>query len=142
MSDPMNDLSANTFLGRGIAFPMRVDHTGAIAMTTGAEDIDRSIVMVISTAKGERLMRPQFGCTIWDQMFDPINANTLGRMAQGVRDALAQWEPRVEVDDVVVSDDPLNDGRVLIDITYIVKTTNDRRNLVYPFYVIPREGEE
>jgi phage baseplate assembly protein W len=129
-------------MGRGIAFPMRIDHTGSIAMVSGAEDVDRSIVMVLSTAKGERLMRPQFGCTIWDQLFDPINANTLGRMAQGVRDSLSQWEPRVDVEEVVVDADPHTDGRVLIDITYRVKTTNDRRNLVYPFYVIPAEETE
>ena len=130
------------FIGRGFAFPMRVDHTGSIAMVGGPADIDRSIVMVLSTAKGERLMRPEFGCTIWDQLFDPINANTLGRMAEAVRESLSQWEPRVIVENVDVRPDLDHDGKVAIDITYRVKVTNDRRNLVYPFYVIPREGEE
>ena len=132
---------ANTFIGRGIAFPMRVDHTGAIAMVTGPEDIDRSIVMVLSTAKGERLMRPQFGCAIWDQLFEPINANTLGLMAQAVRDAIGQWEPRVEIEEVIAEADPSSQGRVMIDITYWVRATNDRRNLVYPFYTIPGEPD-
>lgn len=132
----------NSFIGKGIAFPMRVDSTGSIAMVTGPEDIDRSIVVVLSTAKGERLMRPQFGCAIWDQLFDPINANTLGQMAQSVRESLSQWEPRIEVELVVADADPSTDGKVKIEITYRVKATNDRRNLVYPFYVIPREGEE
>jgi phage baseplate assembly protein W len=132
---------ANSFIGRGIAFPMRVDHTGSIAMVTGPEDIDRSIVMVLSTAKGERLMRPQFGCAIWDQLFEPINANTLGLMAQGVRDAVNQWEPRVELEDVKTSADEDAQGKVLIDITYRIRATNDRRNLVYPFYTIPGEPE-
>ena len=130
------------FIGRGFAFPMRVDHTGSIAMVGGPADIDRSIVMILATAKGERLMRPQFGCTIWDQLFDPINANTLGRMAEAVRESLAQWEPRVIVENVDVRPDVDHNGKVAIDITYRVKVTNDRRNLVYPFYVIPREGEE
>jgi phage baseplate assembly protein W len=130
------------FIGRGFAFPMRVDHTGSIAMVGGPADIDRSIVMILATAKGERLMRPQFGCTIWDQLFDPINANTLGRMAEAVRESLAQWEPRVIVEKVDVRPDVDHNGKVAIDITYRVKVTNDRRNLVYPFYVIPREGEE
>jgi phage baseplate assembly protein W len=133
---------SNSFIGRGIAFPMRVDSTGSIAMVSGPEDIDRSIGMVLSTAKGERLMRPQFGCTIWDQLFDPINANTLGQMAQAVRESLAQWEPRIVVEEVQARADPDTDGKVRIDIVYQVKATNDRRNLVYPFYVIPREGEE
>ena len=130
------------FIGRGFAFPMRVDHTGSIAMVGGPADIDRSIVMILATAKGERLMRPQFGCTIWDQLFDPINANTLGRMAEAVRESLSQWEPRVIVETVDVRPDVDHNGKVAIDITYRVKVTNDRRNLVYPFYVIPREGEE
>ena len=140
MSDTTAD--SNTFIGRGIAFPMRVDSTGSIAMVGGPEDIDRSIVMVLSTAKGERLMRPQFGCTIWDQLFDPINANTLGQMAQAVREALSQWEPRITLEEVQARRDPDADGKVGIEIVYRVKATNDRRNLVYPFYVIPREGEE
>jgi uncharacterized protein len=137
-----NDLSsdANTFIGRGIAFPMRVDHTGSIAMVGGPEDIDRSIAMVLSTAKGERLMRPEFGCAIWDQLFEPINANTLGLMAQGVRDAIGQWEPRVELEDVTTEPSDDGQGKVLIGITYRIRATNDRRNLVYPFYTIP--GEE
>jgi phage baseplate assembly protein W len=132
---------ANSFIGRGIAFPMRVDHTGSIAMVTGPEDIDRSIVMVLSTAKGERLMRPQFGCAIWDQLFEPINANTLGLMAQGVRDAINQWEPRVELEDVQTRGDDDTQGKVVIDITYRIRATNDRRNLVYPFYTIPGEPD-
>ena len=137
------DLSseANTFIGRGIAFPMRVDHTGSIALVGGPEDIDRSIVMVLSTAKGERLMRPQFGCAIWDQLFEPINANTLGLMAQAARDAISQWEPRVDLESVTTTADDAGQGRVLIDITYRVKATNDRRNLVYPFYTIPGEQD-
>jgi phage baseplate assembly protein W len=132
----------NTFIGRGFAFPMRVDSTGSIAMVSGPEDIDRSILMVLSTAKGERLMRPQFGCRIWDQLFDPINANTMGRMSQSVRDSLSQWEPRITVEEVTARPDVDTDGKVVIAITYRVNATNDKRNLVYPFYVIPREGEE
>ena len=132
---------ASTFIGRGIAFPMQVDHTGSIAMVSGARDIDRSIVMVLSTAKGERLMRPEFGCAIWDQLFEPINANTLGLMAQGVRDAIGQWEPRVDLEDVTTEADESGNGRVRISITYRVRATNDRRNLVYPFYTIPGEDD-
>jgi uncharacterized protein len=141
MSSYETHSDANTFIGRGIAFPMRIDHTGSIAMVSGPEDIDRSIVMVLSTAKGERLMRPQFGCAIWDQLFEPINANTLGYMAQAVRDAIGQWEPRVELEEVTTEADQSGQGRVLIDITYRVRATNDRRNLVYPFYTIPGEPD-
>ena len=131
--------NTSDFIGRGFMFPMRVDQSGSIAMTRGLSDLDSSIRVVLSTAPSERLMRPKFGCAIWDLLFEPINANTMGLMAVAVRNALGQWEPRVDVEDVVVSPDPTADGKVDIAITYVVKATNDKRNLVYPFYVIPLE---
>ena len=127
-----------SFIGQGLRFPMGVDHRGAIAMTSGTEDLDSSIKVVLSTAPSERVMRPEFGCKIWDLLFEPVNANTIGLMAQAVREAVAQWEPRVEVDDVTVSPDDDDSSLVHIVVHYRVRTTNDRRNLVYPFYVIPR----
>lgn len=132
------DLTTSDFIGRGFSWPLEVDHTGAIRLTDGLEDLDRSIRVILLTAPGERLMRPEFGCRIWDLVFEPVNANLLGLIAEAVRDALAQWEPRIEVEDVrPVQDDDA--ALVRIAITYRVKATNDRRNLVYPFYVIPRE---
>ena len=131
--------SAADFVGRGFAWPLGVDHTGAIALTAPGGDIEDAIRVVLLTAPGERLMRPQFGCRIWDLMFEPVTPNLLGLISQAVRDALAQWEPRIEVDDVRPTQDGEDSGLVHIQITYRVKSTNDRRNLVYPFYVIPRE---
>jgi phage baseplate assembly protein W len=128
-----------SFVGRGFAFPMGVDHTGSIRLTRGAEDLDASIRVVLSTAPGERLMRPEFGCRIWDLLFEPVNFNTLGLMEQAVRDALAQWEPRVEVTGVECTPDVREPYLVQISVSYRVRDTNDRRNLVYPFYMIPRE---
>ncbi len=136
----MSDAAAD-FIGRGILFPLRVDQSGGIALGSGTDDIDASIRMAIITAPGERVMRPQFGCRIWDLLFEPINANTLGLMAEAVRETVSQWEPRVTLEDVVVEPDPTSPARVLIDLRYRVRTTNDRRNLVFPFYVIPRESE-
>ena len=143
----MSDLSPHrgvgaidpAFLGRGLLWPLGVDHTGALALTGGAEDLDRSIRVVLATAPGERVMRPEFGCRIWDLLFEPLNANTFGLIAQAVRDAVAQWEPRVAVQQVEVHPEQHDQGLVRIDLVYVVKTTNDRRNLVYPFYVIPPE---
>ena len=129
----------DAIVGRGLAFPVTVDHTGAIALTGGSDELNSSIRMVLSTAPGERLMRPQFGCRIWDLVFEPVNANTLGLISHAVRDAVTQWEPRIDlelVDTVADADDPT---LVRVSITYVVRATNDRRNLVYPFYVIPRE---
>jgi phage baseplate assembly protein W len=129
------------FIGRGILFPFRVDQSGSIALGSGADDIDASLRMAIITAPGERVMRPQFGCRIWDLLFEPINANTLGLMAEAVRDTVSQWEPRVDLEEAIVEPDPANAARVIIDLRYRVRATNDRRNLVFPFYVIPREVE-
>jgi phage baseplate assembly protein W len=129
------------FAGRGISWPMGVDHTGSLAMTRGAEDIDRSLRIVLSTAPGERVMRPQFGCRIWEMLFEPVTANLLGAMAEAVRDAVAQWEPRVDLDDVQVVPDADDASLVRIALRFTVRTTNSERNLVYPFYVIPREED-
>jgi phage baseplate assembly protein W len=128
------------FVGSAIAFPLAVDEKGAIAMVSGAEAIERCIGMILATAPGERVMRPGFGCAIWNLLFDPVNDNTLGLMAQSVRDALGQWEPRIDVETVAATPDNEDRSLVLIEIHYRIKATNDRRNLVYPFYVIPEEG--
>jgi uncharacterized protein len=136
MSDPSD------FIGRGIAFPMRVDQSGSIATSSGVGDIDSSIRMILTTAPGERLMRPDFGCRIWELLFEPINANTMGLMSEAVKEAVGRWEPRVTLDDVRIDPSTRDAGQVLINIDYTVRTTNDRRNLVYPFYVIPREDDQ
>jgi phage baseplate assembly protein W len=136
-----SDYHDPTFIGRGFSWPLAVDHTGAIRLTEGADDIERSMRIVLLTAPGERVMRPQFGCRIWDLLFEPITPGLLGLIAQAVEEALAQWEPRVEVENVDPEPDPNDASLVQIVVTYVVKTTNDRRNLVYPFYVIPHEPD-
>ena len=128
-----------SFVGRGFFWPMEVDHTGSIRLTDGASDIDAAMAVVLATAPGERVMRPDFGCRIWDLLFEPVTANLLGLMAQAVRDALTQWEPRVIVETVDTVPDANDSAVVSIRVGYRVKATNDRRNLVYPFYVIPHE---
>ncbi|QCW51924.1 GPW/gp25 family protein [Nocardioides dongxiaopingii] len=130
-----------SFIGRGFGWPMGVDHTGSIRLSSGVPELDRSIEMVLMTAPGERLMRPQFGCRIWDLLFEPVTANLLGLINQAVRDALAQWEPRITVEEVTSTGDDSSSSLVNIHIGYRVRSTNDRRNLVYPFYVIPHDAE-
>jgi phage baseplate assembly protein W len=131
----------SSFVGRGFRWPLGVDHTGSIGLTNGVPDIDRSIELVLMTAPGERLMRPKFGCRIWDLLFEPVTGNLLGLMSQAVRQALEQWEPRITVEEVEPKPDPDNPSLVHIAIAYRVRATNDRRNLVYPFYVIPHDAE-
>lgn len=137
------DRSIASFIGQGIHFPMRVGYHGGVDIARGVASIERSIHMILSTAPGERVMRPDFGCAIWDLMYEPINTSTLGLMGEAAREALSRWEPRIEVDDVDVEPDDGSVGAVRISIAYTVQATNDQRNLVFPFYAIPgEEGED
>jgi phage baseplate assembly protein W len=128
------------FIGRGFPFPLRIDERGSMALVGGIEELERSMTVVISTAPGERPFRPKFGCRIWELMFEPINEATMGLMEMYVEEALRMWEPRVDVDQILVEPATV-DGAVMISISYVVRATNDRRNLVYPFYTIPPEED-
>jgi phage baseplate assembly protein W len=128
-------------LGSGLSFPLQVDHRGAIALASGEEDITQAIGLILSTAPGERPMRPEFGCEIHNSLFDTIDAETVAEMESAVRDALARWEPRIEVDRVVFDLSEVTEGRLTFTVHYRIRATNHKRNLVYPFYVIPAEPE-
>ncbi len=125
-------------IGSGWAFPAQVTPGGSVRLVSGGEEIDAALRMIIETVPGERVMRPDFGCAVWEQVFAPVNPRTLGLIEQRVREAVARWEPRIALDSVTAFPD--GDGAVVrIEISYRVRATNDHRNLVYPFYVIPRE---
>jgi hypothetical protein len=130
-----------TFIGRGFSWPLTVDHTGSIKLTDDTDDIERSMQLVLMTAPGERVMRPRFGCEIWDLLFEPVTPNLLGLIAHVVYGALGQWEPRIEVDEITPVPDADDSALIRILIQYRVRATNDPRNLVFPFYVIPHESE-
>jgi uncharacterized protein len=127
------------FIGSGWAFPLRLDVGGEIALSSGEDEIEESIELILSTAYGERPMRPEFGCGIHDYIFSPIDATTAGQIAYEVRASLLRWEPRIEVLDVIVTPEPGRPEKVFIDIRYTLSDTNDARNLVFPFYTIPSE---
>ena len=127
------------FLGRGWAFPVGVDHRGGVALTGGEDDIEQSIRVILETAPGERVMRPEFGCGLHRLVFAPNSPTTAGLVAYHVREALGRWEPRIDVERVEVNPDPQHEAVLMIDIRYRIRSTNDRRNLVYPFYRIPEE---
>ena len=126
-------------LGSGLAFPLQVDRRGGIALAKDETDVDQAIHLILSTAPGERPMRPEFGCGVHDFVFDTIDAGTVARMETAIRAALDRWEPRIEVADVTFDLNHTDSGALLIDITYRLRATNHMRNLVYPFYVIPAE---
>lgn len=125
------------FIGRGLAFPLHTDVTGAVALVSGDREIVESIRLILGTAPGERPMRPEFGCAIHDLVFAPADAATAGKIAYEVRLAIERWEPRITLTDVQVSFAEADRGMLLIDIRYELRGSNDPRNLVFPFYVIP-----
>jgi uncharacterized protein len=132
--------SAQTnFIGSGWAFPLRFNSRGGLEMSRGERDIEESIRIILSTPIGERRMRPNFGCGVHDLTFATNDPTTHGLIEHHVREALALWEPRIEVISVVVRSDDAEPSRVLVEIDYNLRSTNDRRNLVYPFYIIPGE---
>ncbi len=128
-------------IGTGIAFPLRVDRLGGLAMSSGNTDVQEAIDVILGTAQGERPMRPEFGCGIHNHLFDTIDAYTLGKIQYEIREALDRWEPRIDVLDVVPDLSRVDEGVLIIDISYRLRATNDIRNLVYPFYLIPSEPE-
>ena len=128
-------------LGTGLSFPLSVDRRGGIALATGETDVDQAIEIILSTAPGERPMRPEFGCGVHDFVFDTIDASTVGRLETEIRRALDRWEPRIVLEEVEFDLSEMGDGRLLINIGYRLRATNHKRNLVYPFYVIPDEEE-
>lgn len=128
---------AQAFLGSGWAFPITLSETGGIAVSQSDDKIKESIRLILSTAKGERVMLPEFGCDIHDFAFSVINTSTLTMMKTAVKDALVVWEPRIEVLGVEVSTDDLEHGVLHMQANYRVRTTNAEQNLVYPFFLRP-----
>ncbi len=127
------------FIGRGWAFPIRIDANGGIALVSREHEIQEAIRVIVSTAPGERPMRPDFGCRIHDFVFSPSDGATAAAISAEVTSALTRWEHRIDVDDVVVLFTAEDPSVLYIDIHYRLKHTNDRHNLVFPFYVIPGE---
>lgn len=128
------------FLGVGVGFPLALSSSDAIRGTVVRaeyeESVRQSILIVLGTAKGERVMRPDFGCGIHDLAFENVNPTTAGRVGQTVREALLRLEPRIDVIDVDVSRGGAG-NLLLVNIEYEVRATNNAFNLVYPFYLQP-----
>lgn len=135
----MNPGPEPDIVGRGWAFPGALEGSGGFRMVSGATGLDGSLQMILRTRPGERVMRPEFGCDLWELVFAPLTATTFGRIEQVVREAVERWEPRVDLDDVRAATVPGQDARVDVVLTYRVRSTNDPRTLVFPFYVLPGE---
>jgi phage baseplate assembly protein W len=123
------------FLGKGIAFPFRADAYGSLETVSHEDAVSAAIRLILGTAPGERVMRPEFGCRIHDLVFHPVSANTCAMVSIAVREALTKWESRIEDVDVRAYPDPTHESTILISIDYRVRRTNALRNLVYPFFL-------
>jgi hypothetical protein len=129
------------FIGSGWSFPLRIEATGRVGLVSKEREIEEAIRLILGTSYGERPMRPEFGCGIHDYVFAPADATTAGQLAYEVQQSLERWEPRIDVLGVIVTPDDEDASTLYIDISYAIRGRNDPRNLVFPFYVIPTEGE-
>ena len=123
------------FLGVGWKFPLQVDIRGAIASARYEQSIEESIYMILSTAKGERLMMPDFGCGIHDIVFMPNNPAVVASVVDAVRSALVIYEPRIDVLSVKANTNEAQQNLLIIRVNYRVRANNTIENLVYPFYI-------
>jgi uncharacterized protein len=126
------------FLGFGWKFPLQVDPGGRIAISRHEQKVEEAIYLILSTAKGERLMLPDFGCGIHELVFEPNNASTVSQVEGEVRDALVAFEPRIDVLNVTAESPQEEPNLLLIRIDYRIRSSQAIGNLVYPFYI--REG--
>jgi len=134
----MTEFDEKAFLGRGWAFPFQADDSGDVAMASDEDDIRQAIKIILGTAQGERVMRPDFGAGLQTLVFEPINTTTKALLRHRVEEALITWEPRIDNISVEVTDERQH-GRLMIEIHYRIRATNTFYNLVYPFYLL--EGE-
>lgn len=130
----MSEATHKAFLGVGVGFALAADSSGALQRAAFEDSVRQSIWIILGTAQGERVMRPDFGCGIHELVFDNITAATGGRVTTAVRDALLRFETRIDVRDVQASAAGEGD-LLLISIDYEVRATNNVFNLVYPFYL-------
>jgi Bacteriophage baseplate protein W len=128
------------FLGRGWSFPIEVDASGKVQFSESEQKVQESVLIILGTARGERVMRPDFGSRLHELVFAPINSSTKSLIAHYATEALVQWEARIDVLRVAVREELSSEGKVLVDVEYRVRSTNSIFNLVYPFYLNGGKG--
>lgn len=127
---------AGSFWGCGFKFPVQTDPvTGRMMTSAYEEDIQEAIHIILMTRKGERVRNPEFGCGIYEYMFGTMDFTSLKEMERSVEDALILWEPRIRDIDVEVMLEEEDLGKLLVKVGYVVRTTNNPFNLVFPFYI-------
>ncbi len=123
------------FLGKGWRFPVAINLTGGVSTSAYEENLRQSIFVILGTAPGERVSRPDFGCEIHELMFAPNNSATAALAAHYCEEALYKFEPRIEEVQIRAEPSDKEPNRLDIRISYLIAELNEERNLVYPFYV-------
>jgi len=137
----MSTNSSKEFLGRGWGFPPMFNRgESGVEMTEGHEDIEKSLEILLGTRKGERVLLPDYGCNLDEMVFEAFNESVKTYLADMVKSAILYHEPRIEPLQVNIDDSFIAEGRLMIDIEFLVRATNSRFNKVYPFYL--EEGTE
>lgn len=136
-------MGEDSFLGRGFGFPVNVEPaTGQFRESAGEEDIRQAIYLILSTRKGERVMRPEFGCDIYNFMFGTMDDASVHLMEEAVTEALMRWEPRIRALKVSAVMSETDSGVLEFHIQYTVRSTNSMYNMVYPFFISEGTGGE
>jgi Bacteriophage baseplate protein W len=130
------------YIGAGWAFPLRTNSRGGIALVRREQELEEAMRLILATYPGERPMRPEFGSRVRDWVFRGSDTESIASLSLEVRTSILRWEPRVEIKNVRVTRDGAVGNKLLIDIEYQPLDTNDRRNLVFPFYTIPEDGSD
>lgn len=129
------------FLGSGWSFPPAFDkEKRTVKLTHNREDIERSLEILLGTRKGERIMRPEYGCNLDEMVFESFNLSLKTYLADLVETAILYHEPRIEPLNINIDETFIYEGRLMIEIEYLIRTTNSRFNKVFPFYL--EEGTE
>ena len=126
---------SNSFLGTGWSFPPAFDNASASVLLTSDEaDIQCSLQILLSTHPGERVLLPNYGCNLDEMLFEPLTTTFVNYIKDLINTAILYYEPRITVNNININEDNVLDGVILIEITYMVKSTNSRFNYVFPFY--------
>jgi uncharacterized protein len=125
-----------SFLGTGWGFPVRFlkKPEYGVEMVSEVQDIEQSLALLLSTRPGERVMRPDYGCNLEDMLFEPVNTSLLTYIKDIISKAVLYYEPRVNLREIIIRTEAVAEGRVLIELDLIIRTSNTRFNFVYDYY--------
>ena len=127
---------SKSYLGTGWDFPPKFNHKrGEVYMTSDIEDIEKSLHIIVTTKQGERIMRPSFGCDLSDKVFENLNSTQINSIKRRIEEAILLYEPRIKVQKIGLDIQNILEGKLLIKVDYVVRATNNRRNIVFPYYL-------